>query len=1200
MQESQPKPEKSKVALREEETLAFWTKEKVFEQTLEQTKGGEEFTFYDGPPFANGLPHYGHILASLIKDAIPRYKTMRGFHVARRWGWDCHGLPVENEVEKKLGLKTKKDIEQYGLAKFSEEAGKTVLEYTSDWKRIIPRVGRFVDMENDYRTLDTSYTESVWWSFKTLYDKGLIYEGFKSMHLCPRCETTLSNFEVSQGYKDTTDLSVTARFKILDSRFKNTYLLAWTTTPWTLPGNVALAINERIVYSRFKILDSRFKDEEFIVLKERLDSVLKDYKYEVIEEMKGSELIGLEYEPLFDYYSKDQKLENRGNGWKVYPADFVTTEDGTGIVHIAPAFGDDDYQLSQKFNLPFVQHVGTTGVFKPEVTDAELLGLSVKPKEDPTKTDIEIIKFLAHNGKLFSKEKFTHSYPFCWRCDSPLINYATSSWFVKVTDLKDKLVAENQKIKWVPEDIKDGRFGKWLEGARDWAISRSRFWGAPLPVWRCDKCAQIKVFGSVEDILKTQEPRNRYFVVRHGHAEHIVKNVLSSKISDGHHLTEQGRAEAKASAENLLGKKIDMIITSPLPRTQETAEIIRAELNIPKERLFMNNRLREVDFGDLDMKQGEEYSKFMRNSYEYGFHHRMPNGENLNDVKRRVGELLYEIDQGYEGKTILFVTHETPTWLLISTALGLNEKETIKSRSTDEDFVKTAEIRSLKFVALPHNLNYELDLHRPYIDSVKFDCKCGGEFERIPEVFDCWYESGAMPFASAHYPFEKKVFDPGGFLKKEHGFPASFIAEGLDQTRGWFYSMLVLGVGLFGKTPYRNVIVNGTVLAEDGQKMSKRLRNYPDPMEVVDKYGVDALRYYLLSSPAVKAQDLRFSEKGVDDVLKKVFNRLDNVLQFYLLYSSSLVTTHYPLQTSPNVLDQWILARLAETVDTMTKSFEDYELDKAVRPIGDFVEDISTWYLRRSRDRFKGVNESDKKMALETTRFVLIEFSKLIAPVAPFFAEYLYRALDTNTRMQLGTPTNRVHEYTDTNATNTESVHLEKWPETINYKLPTTNLLGDMEEVRRVVSLGLEARAKANIKVRQPLSELIFDIHGSNIKDKPEMLALVADEVNVKIVVWGEVGNGEVVLNTEITKELKEEGNIRELIRAIQDLRKNKNLEPKAMAELKIVTDEVGQKFLQKYEKEITVATSVRLVTNPDVANATEVKLGDLNFKLDI
>src|SRR3989344_3411822 len=510
MKEKSNEKSAQKISEKELEILKFWQENKIFEKSLAKPSPKGEFVFYDGPPFANGLPHYGHILAGTIKDVIHRYKTMRGYNVPRRWGWDCHGLPVENLVEKELKLPSKKDIETYGIAKFNAVARDSVMRFANEWREIIPRLGRWVDMENDYQTMDSEYTESVWWAFKKLHDKKLISEGFKSIHLCPRCETTLSNFEVSQGYKTVKDVAVTVKLKVKSEKLKNkdeayTYVWAWTTTPWTLPGNVALAINKKVIYCKYEIRNPKsqigraqraiaetkekdnkpknFKQGEIVILaKERAEKILKDYDCEIVKEFTGEKLIGLEYEPLFDYHANDSKLKNRENGWKIYGADFVTTNEGTGIVHIAPAFGEDDYRLSESKNLPFIQHLTTNGKFKKEVLD--FADKDAKPKGDPSKTDREIIEFLYNKGLLFAQEKISHEYPHCWRCDTPLLNYATSSWFVKVTAIKYILVKENEKIHWVPESVGKYRFGNWLSEARDWAISRSRFWGAPIPVWR--------------------------------------------------------------------------------------------------------------------------------------------------------------------------------------------------------------------------------------------------------------------------------------------------------------------------------------------------------------------------------------------------------------------------------------------------------------------------------------------------------------------------------------------------------------------------------------------------------------------------------------------------------------------------------------------------------------------------------------------
>ncbi|MEK7527205.1 MAG: class I tRNA ligase family protein [Patescibacteria group bacterium] len=1171
MNMDEEKTEKSRNAEREEEILKFWRDNKIFEKSVAKLAPRGEFIFYDGPPFASGTPHYGHLLASTIKDTVPRFWTMRGFRVARRWGWDCHGLPVENLVEKELGLKSKKDIENYGVEKFNAVARQSVLRYADIWREQIPRFGRFVDMDNDYQTMGTDYTESVWWAFKKLHDKDLIYEGFKTMHLCPRCGTTLSNFEVAQGYRDINDIAVYVKFEL--SGQAKTYVLTWTTTPWTLPGNVALAVGKNIDYVKVQI-----GEEKLILAKTRL-AVLKQ-EYKILEEFKGTDLVGKSYEPIFDYY-KGQTLKNKENGWKIYAADFVTTEDGTEIVHIAPAFGEDDLRLGEKEQLPFIQHVGADGKFKKEITD--FAEQDVKPKDDPTRADVAILKFLAAKGSLFDKEKITHSYPHCWRCESPLLNYAASSWFVKVTALKNKLMAENKKIHWVPEAIGKYRFGNWLAEARDWAISRSRFWGAPLPVWRCEKCGKLEIIGSVENIKKHLKPRNRYFVMRHGQSENNVAEILSTKPENPHHLTEKGKEQVRAAAKILKKEKIDLIYVSPFIRTRESAEIIREALGFKKEQVTVDTRLSEISAHDFNGKSVSEFQTAFSSLAER-FSKRV-GGENYSEIKNRVGGFLNEIDAKNSSKNILIVSHEAPIWLLTCAAANLSEKMSIKSYPNDfpkNDFINNAEVKSFDFVPLPHNENYELDLHRPFIDEIAFDCSCSGKMKRIPEVFDCWFESGSMPFAEWHYPFDfaqgkpsKNFFNPKpGLLRKSKGYPADFIAEGLDQTRGWFYSMLVLGVALFGKAPYKNVVVNGLVLAEDGKKMSKSLKNYPALLPTIEKYGADAIRFYLLSSPAVHADDFCFSEKGVDEVAKKVLGRLDNVLAFYLLYADKKQFSIFNPPagragfqfSNKNVLDGWILTRLNQLISEVTTAMENYELNKATRPIADFIDDLSTWYLRRSRERIK--QPTTKAEALATLSFVLLELAKVMAPLTPFFAEYLYN--------QVGGKK--------------ESVHLEEWPAKDTQR-PTTNdqqLLEEMKETRRIVSLALEARAKANIKVRQPLALLKFSIFNPPAgragfqfsKNKDQLLQLVKEEINIKEIVFSKDLKEEVELDTNITPILKKEGDYREVLRRIQELRKEKGLQPGQLAVLATSSQIAATGLLQEFENDFKRVASLEKINH--------------------
>lgn len=948
---------KSEVAKREEKVLAFWDERGIFKKSLEKHAPKGDYIFYDGPPFATGLPHYGHIVASVIKDAVPRFWTMRGYHVPRKWGWDCHGLPIENIVEKELGFKHKKDILEMGVAKFNERCREQVLTYAGAWEKIIPRIGRWADMKNAYRTMDKPFMESVWWVFKELWDKGLVYEDYRSMHVCPRCETTLSQQEVSEGYKDVKDIAVTVKFKLKNPEKiglnGDVYMLAWTTTPWTLPGNVALAVGEGITY---QLMQDQSNSEMYVLAKERNDlSIYKTNQNLAIldKEFLGEDLVGLEYEPPFDYYINDKNLKNRENGWKVYAADFVTTDTGTGIAHEAPAFGADDWELLKKVNLPFVQHVAADGTMKPEVKD--FAGLEVKPRSDDDRvrlgTDIAVLKYLQEHGTFFSKENITHSYPHCWRCDTPLLNYATSSWFVKIEEQKKNILKNARPINWSPEHIKGGRWGKWLEGARDWSISRQRFWASVIPLWRCEKCKKERVFGSAAEL------------------------------------------------EEASGKKID-------------------------------------------------------------------------------------------------------------------------------------------------------DLHKHIVDEITFPCeKCGGQMHRIPDVLDTWFDSGSMPYGERHYPFEAKE-------KFDQDFPAQFIAEGLDQTRAWFYYMHILATSIFNTNAFQNVIVNGIVLAEDGKKMSKKLKNYPDPMDVVQKYGADALRFYLLSSPVMQAENLSFSEKGVDEIMKKNIGRLNNVLAFYQLYANETPRDW----KSEHVLDRWILLRLDELVRMVTKEFEAYRLDNATRPLTDFIDDLSTWYLRRSRERFKEDGER-RKAALATLRYVLVDLAKVTAPSMPFFAEHLFQA---------------VREGEDE-----ESVHLASWPEpraTANFLQKMfrgkDTTLDDMASARAIVSKALEARAIAKVKVRQPLAMLTIPL---SIRLSPEYLDTIAEEVNVKEIVFGDA----IELDTNITPQLRDEGVVRDTIRLVQDARKDAKLHHSDYGEVSVQVSAANKLIVEKHLTEIERDTNAKITLLP-------------------
>lgn len=1108
--EVMPEVTKSEVSLREEAIQSFWETNDIFNKSVEAPAGGEpkgDYVFYDGPPFATGTPHYGHILAGTIKDAIPRFWTMNGYRVRRKWGWDCHGLPLENLIEKKLGLANKRDIEEFGIKNFNEAAREAVMEYADDWKRIVPRMGRFVDMEDDYKTMDSTYTESVWWAFSELHKKGLVYEGFKSMHLCPRCGTTLSNFEVNLGYKDIKDIAVTVKLPLLNEAGDktDTSLLVWTTTPWTLPGNLAAAINQDFTYVKVKAA-TETGDEYYILAEGRL-AQLGDISYEVVEKMKGADLLGLSYEPPFPYL-KAQEFAGKENAWKIYHADYVELgEDGTGGVHIAPAYGEEDMVLAKEKGIPIIHHVDYEGRFMPFVTD--FAGQLVKPKDDEKAevshldADIEIVKALKESGRLLKKENITHSYPHCWRDDTPLLNYATTSWFVKVADFKDDLVGENNKVKWVPDHVGSNRFGKWLEGARDWAISRQRYWGAPLPIWRNPETKEYVVLGSLAELkAKVKKSGNRYLIMRHGEAESNLTLAVSTDKNANDPLTAKGVEQVKAATENLKAKGVDIIIHSGFLRTKTTAELVASELGLPAEAVVEDERLMELQAGS-GLNSWHDYQALFKDELD-SFTSTIEGRENRMDVARRVGAVLYELEEKYQGKTILLVGHASSLLGLKIVAEGLDREEaTVLKR--EKGLMNNAEIQELPFVPLPHNDDYTLDYHRPYIDEVEL---YEGEvkLERVPDVFDCWFESGSMPYAQHHYPFKNADTFSGAC------FPAQFIAEGLDQTRGWFYSLIVLGTALFGKSPYENVIVNGLVLAEDGKKMSKSLRNYPDPMDLADRVGVDAMRHYLLSAPIMRGEDLNFSEKEVLELQRKNIGRLHNVLAMYEMFKSGVA----PKSDSSNVLDKWIVSRLNQLIAESTAGYKNYELDKATRPITDFVEDLSVWYLRRSRERLKGEDVADRELAEGTLRHVLRTLALVMAPAMPFYAEYLFQAVKTET--------------------DNESVHLAAWPEGGEVD---QSVLEEMSLVREFVTLALEARTKANVKVRQPLGLLTLSSELA-----PEYADIVADEVNVKSVKYQAGQSERVLLDLTVTPELKAEGEVRELMRAIQEARKTAGLAP--------------------------------------------------------
>lgn len=846
---------------REKRILSFWESQEIFEKSVQNRLKCPAFTFYDGPPFATGLPHYGHLLAGTIKDVVLRYKTMKGFYAPRRFGWDCHGLPIENEIEKAYGLSGATSIEDFGIARFNEECRAIVLRYTSEWKTTVKRMGRWVDFSNTYRTMDLPFMETVWWVFKQLFEKGLVYEGLKVMPFSAKLGTPLSNFEASENYKEVDDPSLTVAFKILNE--PNTYFLAWTTTPWTLVSNLALMVGPSIEY--VKVEDHATK-RHYILAKQRLSANYKTSdEYTILDSFLGSTLKGILYEPLFNYFSDHASK----GAFRVILEDSISIEEGTGIVQTAPAFGEVDFFACQREDIEPVCPVDNNGLFTHEIS--EYRGLFVKD------ADKEIMRRLKQEGKVFHQGTCHHRYPFCPRSDTPLIYKTVRTWFVSVEKIKERLLNSNEQIHWVPGHIKNGRFGKWLEGARDWAISRNRYWGTPIPLWRADD-GEIYVVGSISEL------------------------------------------------ETLVGKKID-------------------------------------------------------------------------------------------------------------------------------------------------------DLHRHFIDDLAFE-KNGKVFKRIPEVFDCWFESGSMPYAQNHYPFENQELF-------EKNFPADFIAEGLDQTRGWFYTLTVLATALFDQPAFKNVIVNGLILAENGMKMSKRLRNYPDPSIVIHQYGADAIRLYMLNSPAVKGEDLSFAQAGVELTLRQVMIPFWNAHSFFITYAR--IYNWKPAEGQKfqpeQAIDRWIISLLHRLIHEVELGMNGYDLAQAVEPFVNFIEQLTNWYIRRSRRRFWQDKETpDRTQAFETLYYVLVQLTKVAASYIPFISEAIYHNLKIDGMAN--------------------SVHLCDFPAYDTF-YRDQKLEEEMAAVQVTVSLGHALRKEHKLKVRQPLATAYIASGNplvlESLKDQQH---LIAEELNVKNVTF--------------------------------------------------------------------------------------------------
>ena len=841
---------------REKETLKFWKDNQIFEKSVQLRQGAPAYTFFDGPPTANGKPHIGHVLTRAMKDIIPRYKTMRGYDVLRKAGWDTHGLPVELEVEKELGLDGKEQIEQYGVIPFIQKCKESVWKYKGEWEVMSDRMGFWADMDNPYITYDNDYIESEWWALKAIYEKGLLYKGHKIVPYCPRCGTALSSHEVAQGYKEVKETSATVRFRVPDE--ENTYFLAWTTTPWTLPSNVSLCVNPDVTYAYVRV-DGK---ETFIMAKDLIEAVLEGHETEIVKEVLGKELEYKHYEPLFEC---TRKAAGGKDAFYVMVDDYVTTTDGTGIVHNAPAFGEDDYRVCKKYDLPFVQMVDSKG---------EMCGGTPWDGVFVKKADPMVLKDLDERGLLFAAPRFEHSYPFCWRCDTPLIYYARSSWFIAMTKVKDRLIDYNRRINWIPETIKEGRMGNFLENVIDWGISRERYWGTPLPVWVCDKCGKIHVVGS----------------------------------------------------------------------RKELSELTGCDENV--------------------------------------------------------------------------------------------------------------------------------ELHKPYVDPLTWKCECGGTMRREPVVIDCWFDSGSMPFAQWHYPFENKD-------KFERRYPANFISEAIDQTRGWFYTLSAIAACLFDSPAFLNCIVLGHVQDKEGRKMSKHIGNVVDPWVLLDNQGADAVRWYFYTSSMPWLPN-RFSAEAVSESQRKYMGTFWNTYAFYILYAdidNFDPTRHKLVRENLTPMDRWILSRLNTLIGHVEAYLDDLKMTEAGREMQDFMDDLSNWYVRRCRERYWGKDmTADKEAAYMTLYTVLRTMALISAPFTPFMSETMYQ--------------NMVRTV-DKSAP--ESIHLCDWPKK-DESFIDPELEANMAAVLDIVVLGRSARNAANIKNRQPVASMY--VQGKALPDM--YVSIIADELNVK------------------------------------------------------------------------------------------------------
>lgn len=1047
----------------EEKVLEFWKDKDVFQKSLSKTKKGKKFVFYEGPPTANGRPGIHHVIGRVFKDIILRFRTMQGYHVPRKAGWDTQGLPVEIEVEKQLGIKNKQDIEKYGIAQFNKKAKESVWKYKEEWERLTERTGLWLDFENAYITYENSYLEKLWGIFGAIHKKGLLKKFYKVVPWCPRCQTSLSSHELGQpgAYREVEDPSVFIKFKIKGK--KNEYLLAWTTTPWTLPANLAVAVNIGLTYNKYSINGE-------LIWAAVAPHFVKEGKIEVVEKLLGQRLVGLKYEPLY----------SNSGPHEVMAADFVSADEGTGLVHIA-SFGEDDVQLMRSKVKEFPVTIDDRG----RVVNG-LPGAGKYIKE----ADKDIVEDLKKRNLLFHGTTIKHEYPFCWRCSSALIYFPRDSWFVEMSKLRGDLIRENEKINWIPENLKEGRFGEWLKEVKDWAISRERYWGTPLPIWECENCKDFLVAGSLNDLNKFAYNKNKFWITRHAESIHNLRRTIAID-GDGERseLTEEGKQQAEGYGQQLKNKKIKFIYCSPFYRTKQTAEIINKHLEA---KIIFDDRLVDINCGIFNNRPIVDHQNYFKSRLEM-FTKKPEGAETLTDVRRRMMAAVLEINRKHRDENILIISHGDSLWMLESGLLGLNNQESLEWG--DKNYLRVGKIKNLQFNNWPFDEDGGLDLHRPYIDDVFLVCpKCDDKIKRVREVADVWFDSGGMPFAAEEYPGR---------------YPADYICEAIDQTRGWFYTLLAEGVLLGRGAPYKKVICYGHILDKHGQKMSKSKGNVVDPWEMINKYGVDLVRWYFYTvNPP--GEPKRFDEAELVKVRNQFHNLVFNSYVFLKTYGNSKNASTVSAK-SKNILDQWILSRLNETILKATKDLENYEIGDAAKAISNLVDDLSRWYIRRSRKRAE---------ALPVLKDILLDICRLTAPFCPFFAEALFLSLGEK-----------------------KSVHLESYPKA-NKKLINLELVEDMVLVRHWASLALAQRSEKGIKVRQPLTCLRVKKQTLRVKDNKNLLSVLADETNVKEVVFDEGIAGEVEVDCNITDELRREGQLRELARMIQELRHDAGYQP--------------------------------------------------------